>query len=259
MRSGDAPQPPAQDLSPYTEAQVRFAVAAWPMRAAQELRSALIFRALAAAARATATPGPWPAHFDSATRDEIRHARLCVAAGARLGARPPVWDPRPVRTRLGRLPGALERVTRLLLVEVAIGETISTHLFRAGRRATAEPFTRWALQSILADEVRHQRLGWEGLGAIWPGLAPAQRDSMQREAATGLGAIERDVALPAMRWLESGRSFDPAYAALGVLHPEARVEAFYTAIERHVVPRLTRLGLDGKWAWENRYRVAARD
>jgi hypothetical protein len=60
--------------------------------------------------------------------------------------------------------------------------------------------------------------------------------------------------VPALRWLEEGRPFDPAYAALGVLHPEARVEAFYTAVERLVVPRLTRLGLDGARAWSERYR-----
>jgi hypothetical protein len=39
-----------------------------------------------------------------------------------------------------------------------------------------------------------------------------------------------------------------------VLHPEARVEAFYTAIERLVLPRLTRLGIDGQLAWKERYR-----
>lgn len=42
--------------------------------------------------------------------------------------------------------------------------------------------------------------------------------------------------------------------ALGVLHPESRVEALYFAVERFVVPRLTRLGLDGNLAWKNRYR-----
>ena len=41
---------PAPDLASYTEDQLRFAGAAWPMRAAEELRSALIFRALARAA-----------------------------------------------------------------------------------------------------------------------------------------------------------------------------------------------------------------
>jgi hypothetical protein len=33
-----------------------------------------------------------------------------------------------------------------------------------------------------------------------------------------------------------------------------RVETFYAAVERLVVPRLTRLGLDGRRAWNDRYR-----
>jgi hypothetical protein len=60
-----------------------------------------------------------------------------------------------------------------------------------------------------------------------------------------------------MRWLEQRLPFDPVYSELGVLEPEARVEAFYCAIERFVVPRLTKLGLDGRRAWEKRYAIAA--
>jgi hypothetical protein len=40
-----------------------------------------------------------------------------------------------------------------------------------------------------------------------------------------------------------------------VLAPAARVEAFYLAIESLVVPRLSRLGLDGAAAWAHRYRA----
>jgi hypothetical protein len=97
-------------------------------------------------------------------------------------------------------------------------------------------------------------LGWTGLAALWPTLTSSQRAAVQREAAHGLAACERNIALPAMRWLEGRQPFEPAYAALGVLHPESRVEAFYFAVEKLVVPRLTRIGLDGPLAWKSRYR-----
>lgn len=96
-----------------------------------------------------------------------------------------------------------------------------------------------------------------GLAALWPTLAEAQRVALQRKASSGLAACERQNAVPAMRWLESRRPFDPAYATLGVLHPEARIEAFYTAVERLVIPRLTRIGLDGPRAWAERYVVSS--
>jgi hypothetical protein len=244
---------PAPDLGAFGNAQVRFAAMAWPMRAAEELRSALIFRALAGAARAAAMPDPWPRRFAFAVRDEARHARLCATVGLRLGAAKPTYDDRPVRARLEGIRDPLLRSLSLLLVEVAMGETISMYLFRAGRRRTVEPLTRAALGAILVDEVRHQRLGWDALTALWPSLSYETRAEVQREAARGLAAAEQRTARPAMAWLQRGLPFDPAYAALGILHPEARVEAFYFAVERFVVPRLTRLGLDGAHAWKNRY------
>jgi hypothetical protein len=97
-------------------------------------------------------------------------------------------------------------------------------------------------------------LGWMAFAAVWPTLSPSLQAAMQREASLGLAACERNTALPAMRWLGKRQPFDPAYAALGVLDPEARVEAFYFAVERFVVPRLTRIGLDGSRAWKNRYQ-----
>ncbi len=251
MRTTDLPPP---DVTPYTAAQLRFATIAWPMRAGEELRSARIFRALAEASRAVALPEPWPARFASAVRDEVRHARLCATVGAALGAPVPRYDARPVKARLASVPEPLVRLLSLLITEVAMGETISMYLFRAGRRAAIEPLSRAALSSIVGDEARHQRLGWQGLAFLWPTLGASMRALLQAEASRGLAMCEQQTARPAMLWLQEKKPFDPAYAALGVLHPESRVEAFYFAVERFVVPRLTRLGLDGDLAWRNRYR-----
>ncbi len=248
---------PAPSLTAYTAAAVAFARQAWPMRAAEELRSALVFRAAHRAARAVG--GALWAGFGAAlgrtVRDELRHTRLCVAVGAALGAAAPAWDRAPLRARMAALPAPRLRAGALLLVEAAIGETVSSLLFRAGRRAAVEPLTRAALTSILGDEVRHARLGWAALAALWPALDDGERAALQREATAGLGGLERTVALPALQRLEAGEPFDPAHAALGVLAPAARVEAFYEAVERLVLPRLSRLGLDGDAAWRERYRI----
>lgn len=245
---------PETDLGRYTRAQLTFAVAAWPLRAAEERRSALIFRALMHAGRVAGIPEQWTRRFLSAARDEIGHAKLCAAIGARLGADRPRYDAGPVRIRLASLIDPVDRAAALLLVEVAMGETVSMSLFRAGRRAAVEPLTRAALASILSDEVRHQRIGWEGIVALWPSLSARQKEALQTQATLGLASFEQRIAVPALRRLEAGEPFDPAYAALGVLSPEARVEAFYQSIEHLVVPRLTRVGLQGKRAWDDRYR-----
>jgi hypothetical protein len=244
---------PAPDTRAYPPNDVAFAIAAWPMRAAEELRSALIFRSLAHASARAMVTASWTQRFLAAAHDEIAHARLCAAVGARLGAAPPCWDARPVHARLEPMPAPLFRAAALTLVEVAMGETISMAMFRAGRRAAREPLTRAALERILTDEVRHQRLGWSALAAWWPDLPDAIRQPLQEEARRALGAMEQKIAAPALRRLEAGVPFEPSYAALGVLAPEARVEAFYGAAERLVLPRLSRLGLDGERAWRDRY------
>lgn len=80
---------------------------------------------------------------------------------------------------------------------------------------------------------------------------------MQREAGHALRWSEQQIAVPALRFLEAGKPFDPAWAALGVIPPERRVEAFYAGVEQIVIPRLDRLGLDGARAWADRYREPA--
>jgi hypothetical protein len=240
---------PAPRLEPYTPAQVAFARDAWPLRAAEELRSALIFRALAQASGRSPICAAWREQFVAAAHDEVFHAKLCAEIGAR-------WGAPPVRARLAPLADPIHRASALALVEVAIGETISLALFRAGRRAAREPLARAGLERILVDEVRHQRLGWAAVTAWWPALDPSQREALQEQARMALGGMEQQIAAPALRRLEANVGFDPRYAELGVLAPESRVDAFYAAVERLVIPRLTRLGLDGAGAWRDRYAAS---
>src|SRR3954466_16078942 len=56
-------------------------------------------------------------------------------------------------------------------------------------------------------------------------------DDLQEEARRAFGAMEQQIAAPALRRLEANAPFEPAHAALGVLAPEARVEAFYATVE----------------------------
>lgn len=244
-RTTELPPLPAPALAAFTPAQVAFAAFAWPMRAAEELRSALIYRALAHASR-EALPA-FTERFARVMHEEVGHARLCSQLASQLSGARPTYDARPVRARLAPLRDPLARMIALATSEVAIGETISMAMFRESRRATTEPLTRAAIESILADEARHQQLGWDALAAL------GSSDTMQREATAALAASEQQIAVPALRFLERGEVFDPAWAALGVIDPERRVEAFYAAVEQLVVPRLNELGIDGSGAWAQRY------
>jgi hypothetical protein len=247
---------PAPDLAPFTESAVRFAAQAWPLRAAEEDRSEGIFTALCEAAAAVALPAPLVERLTDARADEAEHARLCTRVSELLGAGAPRFDRGMLEPRFARVPQPLLRVLSLSTVEVAAGETVSCALFREAATRSREPLTKWALTAILRDEARHAQLGWETLTAALalPG-APAELEPLHGELKAALASMEQITAVPSLRMLEAGTPYDPALDALGVLAPQVRVEAFYDALEKRVLPRLDALGLRASEAWAARYRA----
>jgi hypothetical protein len=240
--------------SPYTPDQRAFAALAWTMRAEEERRSAAVFADLLGLLADAKVPLEPVRDVHGIVGDEICHAELCAHMARTLGAPEPT--PRAL-ARTGPIPDAPDarraRTLEIVLVEGAIGETISSALFAAGRRATLELRARDALGRILRDEALHARAFWELLDAL-----RAERDAepLHVVAARALGAIEQTQMVPTLQRLERGEPFDAAWAELGILAPAERVEAFYGAVEKRVVPALSARGLDGERAWASRYRAA---
>ncbi len=166
---------------------------------------------------------------------------------------PPANKPLP-RASVPAEPAARRaRGLEIIAMEGAVGETISCAVFLSAQRFAEERATKAALGSILRDEVLHARMSWEILAVVVPTLADEEKEALHRHVSWGLGAIEQTHMLPVLRRLERGEAFEPAWAALGVVEPERRVNAFYGALEKRVVPGLDRLGLDGERAWRDRY------
>jgi hypothetical protein len=252
--SRGAPELPALALEAYTAEQVTFAARAWTMRAAEEHQSATIFAEALSHLVDGETPTDVLAVLTQIVADELDHSALCAELARVFGAPAPRRISLPRPSEPSTVEGRRRRGVRILLVEGAIGETLSSALFNVGRTVAEEPRTKQALSRILRDEVLHARLFWEALAVLRPGFDDAELERLQREITHAFGAIERAQMLPALQRLERAEPFDPAWAALGVLPPERRVDAFYGAIERRVRPGLTRLGLDADRAWEHRYR-----
>jgi hypothetical protein len=246
---------PAPALGGHAPEHVAFAARAWTMKAEEEHFSAAIFADALSYLVDAEVPIDLLGGLHRVVGDELRHVELCLDLAECFQA------PVPVARHLPREPvptAPAERRARgrsILLVEGAIGETISSALFAAGRRGAEEPCTRAALGSILRDEVLHARFFWEALAALEPDAR--DREALHREASAALGRIETTYILPVLRRLEQGVPFEPAWAVLGIIPPELRVETYYRAIEGRVIPRLDRLGLDGGTAWANRYRAGA--
>jgi hypothetical protein len=227
--------------------------ALWAMRAVQEARSAAVFATISAGLARFPLPVPLLGAVAQIASDELVHTALCRRLATELGVAVPSDDLAATERRL--VPagtGATTPLAALLLVEGAVGETISTALFAATRRSTSEPRSRAALTFILRDEARHARTCWaafEQLGQATALDATALEADLSRE----LGIVERESILPALQRVAAGEDDPPELVALGVLPPLARVDAFYSTLEGKILPRVTALGIDGAAAWSGRY------
>jgi hypothetical protein len=244
---------PPMHLEPYAADDVAFAARAWTMRAEQERQSAGVFAALASALVDSGEPLDLAGAFTRVVADELAHSELCATLATRLRTQVPRAEP-IVRPTSGT-PGERRALAlRILLVEGAIGETLSCALFNLGRNLAREPCTRAALGRILRDEIGHARTSWEALEALRPAMSEKEREGLEQLATQALGSIEQTQMVPVLRRLERGEHFQPAWAELGVLPPAQRADTFYAAIERRVIPRLERVGIDGARAWRERYQ-----
>lgn len=230
---------------------------AWTLRSEEERRSAAIFSDLLALLIDGDVPLGVLAEVHAIVGDEIRHARMCADMAHALGAPAPLTRVLP---RVGPEPVTAgerrRRAMEIVLIEGAIGETISSALFAAGRRSTEDARARATLSRILEDEAQHARSFWTILDEL---MTPGDTEHLRSVVGEALGAIEQMQVVPSLESLARGDPFDPRWAALGVLAPSARVDAFYGAMERRVLPGLVARGIDGEAAWEARYRGSLGD
>jgi len=247
--------PPA-NWTGFPRSELQAAGQAWRARAAQERRSAAVFATISSGLAAFDLPLPVLAGVARIVADEVRHTAICRRLAADLGADAPDDDLAAAERRLRpQQTSVQEAALSLLLVEGALGETISAAMFSATRTAAREPRTRSALSIILRDEVRHARTCWEIL-AVLPTVVRLNPARLSRDLSHELGVVETTSVLPALRRIEAGDLGTPEGAALGLLSPLKRAEVFYAVLERTIFRRLRPLGIDGPSAWAARYRPA---
>lgn len=248
------PSLPTGDWSRFGRADLAVAAEAWSARSIQERRSAAVFATIAAGLAALSVPLSLLAAVARIVEDEIRHAALCRQLARELGCDDENDDLDAAERRL-RPPGrqAASAVLSLLLVEGAVGETISTATFAATRAGTREPRTRAALSLILRDEARHARTCWEAFATLSSEVTP-ERAQLATDLSHELGVVELHSILPALKRVAAGNLGTASRAALGILPPLKRAEVFYANLEGNIFARLKRLGIDGAAVWAARFQ-----
>lgn len=217
--------------------------AAWLERAKVEVEAAAFFARLGGRLAGIGAHGTLIEGAHQASRDELKHTKLCVELAAALGA---VGDvdrdvaPREIATGVSDA----WRVAAECAAMSCITESLSAVALTAMRERAARDDVRAVLHEVLRDEVAHARLGWGYLSSLddaraktWlstqlpamlRGSVPAELFSDDPEPALAselesLGclarATRRDVFIAAMRDVVL-----PGFDACGVATAAARAE-----------------------------------
>lgn len=186
--------------------------------------------------------------------DEIRHADTAVRMAALCGGVAPEEVALDVDARFSERPRelrlSLTQLDEVMTRSVAIGETLAAALLSTSIDGATDPVASKVLRSLLADEIRHARLGWYYLA--WR----APRWTAAEHRALGV-AVAREVSRMEVRFAkgrDAPKGSRKAARALGVLDGKRQRRAICDVMEEQIVPGLDALGLGAGAAWEARAR-----
>jgi hypothetical protein len=247
---------PAPEYSRFSAGDLAFAGRAWRMKADQEYLSAGVFAELTAGLLDDGIALETIDTFSTIVSDEVTHAALCDRLARELGNGNGRSKNPSLRTRLAGHGGnrRLEALS-LLMIEGAIGETLSTALFKVSVDCSEEPRSKASFMQILKDELRHARASWSALKELLVTATDEERSRLQKDLAAAFGSLEQQNALPVLQRLARGEKTTDALVALGVIQLEERVAVFYRTIENTIFSKLERLGFDPKVAWTHRFQL----
>jgi hypothetical protein len=210
----------------------------WQCRAENELRTSSGFCQLDAELRRFGAPEDVLILTAAAIDDEARHAELCrriseIYAGHPVSLTVPSDLPPPV------FAVCAPRVHQALFAALhsAINETLAvTYLAACLAEARAEAARR-VLKSLLADEVRHARIGW----AV---LASPRLDRQDRELIANFMPALLDVCVGT--WLADNQTDYPDDLPLGhgCIHHAAIARSVDGALTDVIIPGLEHVAID---------------
>ena len=241
--SPPAPRAPAPDfdrlsLSPEIVARL---VAGWRALCEDE-RDSVIAATLVAGDLARL--GAPPSILAAAARvisDEIRHVGVCATVLERLGAEVVEVPAEQRRRGVGDDPSIERRTALALVAGFGVGESMSAGCFAAARQACRQPLVHWALTELLRDEARHGTFGIDTGRWLTRTWSDAERQTLWAGCVAEMESFERRLGGPVLG-NEAGTP-NPEELAVGILTPREACAAAVRAVERWVIPSLTRLGV----------------
>lgn len=237
--------PLALDLSGVPEAELEAARKNWRERMVSEHASARVFAGLVAPMMRAGIPEAEVHRVSRMVTQELDHARLCARVLHALGGEPvaelPRLDEPPRHDGISPLAAVLRNV-------ISVGccsETVAVALVSTERELAGPPALRDVLDRILADEIKHSRLGWRLVARYAPALSARDREDVDLYLP--------DVFAHQLRFhapfLEMGCA-SATGTAIGAPHGRSNWAVFLACFTQTIVPGLESVGLDARAAWE---------
>lgn len=233
-----------------------FAGRIWKVRSVFELEAAERFKILVSQLPTIGASEAVVSVTRAAVSDELRHAELCENLAAHFGE--PV-TPRPAISVQRFAPSHFtpdESVLFEMVAATCVVETLSTALLGSLIARSRDSLAKQTMESILEDETRHSRLGWEFLADQ---RARGAADCISAHLAAMLGATVGDE----FSAIDSAPDpSDEALTGFGVLDRPERRRLVSETLDLVVFPGLERHGFDTalgkKWFLERTQRTPGR-
>ncbi len=237
-----APEPAAEDAAiRELDASLRRHIAATHRRrAGLELEGAAAFAAVTQALLALRAPSSIVNLCAQAISEEMRHSEIYLDL-ARLYADAMLDAPRPAAIPIPAYPAAGPNGESLLRVVgmCCINETMACTFLELCFAAAKMPRARQGLHEVLADEIRHARVGWAYLGS--GDVGAAERTSPRRVASCRSSAPSGATGAPTP---SRPSPADRRGRAPGCPLPEAIARASLASMRTLVLPGFARAGVD---------------
>jgi hypothetical protein len=264
MLDGPRPVPPWARLDPagVPDALRERVRRGWAARVEAEYRSMVVFGELIARFPEAGLPLEVSCAASRLLQDEARHTELCARVAEAFGGYDEATlDPGHLRLVDDALPAHLF-VARWTASMFCVGEAASVGLLGVLRDGATDPCVASVLDTLLRDEVLHDRFGWALARVVFPRLTDDEREWLGADLAFAFahydqmnaGCLRPDGGeVPAAPETPE----DPGAVALGIASRWRFAPAFYRRIDEVILPSFAALGVPAYEAWALRHEAAA--